>query len=261
MATFTRLKPQTLRLVPQIPFVLAWLRSRDMHAGDLFLGQAKNVDDSEAQEVYKNMLESLDTYGDLSTAQLRSVAGDSDPAVWARAVHALFMGSEPRIVPAKVATGLFGALKQCRNKTDPEELSSRLSSELDKLRLISLDALGELCALIRDTCQNPRQTANAIGPSIFLSEGYQESDIMAACALMQVMVEYADVIFGKPGSFSRFEPLGMRPRGYLEGGMDDAGSTRSGATGRSNKTSAPPGQQVQQQKREVANALLSSGFM
>jgi hypothetical protein len=259
MATFPRLKPQTARLVPQIPFVLSWLRSRDMHAGDLFLGQAKNVDDSEVQEVYKNMLESLDTYGDLSTAQLRAVVGDSDPAVWARAVHALFMGSEPRVVPAKVATGLFSALKQTRNKTDPEELSSRLSSELDKLRLISLDALGELCALIRDTCHNPRQTANAIGPSIFLSEGYQESDIMAACALMQVMVEYADVIFGKPGSFSRFDPLGMRPRGYLEGsGMDDTGSTRSGATGRS-KASAQPGQQ--QEKREVASALASAGFM
>jgi hypothetical protein len=256
MASFPRLKPQTARLVPQIPFLLAWLRSREMHAGDLFLGPSKNVDDQEVQEVYKNILESLDTYGDLSTAQLRSVAGETNPAVWARAVHALFMGCEPRIVPVKVAAGLFGALKQCRNKADPEELSSRLSSELDKLRLISLDALGELCALIRDTCHNPRQTANAIGPSIFLSEGYQEADIMAACALMQVMVEYADVIFGKPGSFSRFDPLGTRPRGYLEGGMDDAGSTRSGATGRG-KAAAPP----TQQKREFASALQSSGFM
>mmetsp|Transcript_11389 Transcript_11389/g.20125 ORF Transcript_11389/g.20125 Transcript_11389/m.20125 type:complete len:252 (+) Transcript_11389:88-843(+) len=240
---------KTRRLVPHIPFIICWLRHKDQMAADLFLGLAKHVDDEEVQHVYNALLGYLDTYGDLTTAQLRQICLEHDPPVWARAVHSLFMGSDPRIVSPKVSKSLIHIIKQIKDMANGQAVAAKISGELDKLRLISREALGELCSLIRDTSIDARYVAAAIGPSVFLSEDYVESDLVVASRLMQVMVEYSDLVFGKTGMRSEYDPLGIRRGDYLEDRVSDAESMFGGRGRRPIE------------KEEMASALSEAGFM
>lgn len=250
-ATFQRVpvKPEkSARLVPHIPFVISWLRNRDGRASDLFLGAAKSVDDDEVQATWKDVLDALDSYGDLTTQQWRQICSERDPAVWARAIHILFMGSEPRIVPKKISQALFKLLPKVRDPQNGAEIAVILAPELDKLKLVCLEALGELCALIRDASIDPRYTAASLGPSVFL-DADEDAQFVNASRLMQLLVEHAEIIFGKSGARSRFDPLGVRRPDYQED--KKSFDTESQLSRTRNQTTRP----------QMTTALNEAGFL
>jgi hypothetical protein len=184
---------------------------------DYFLGDATQVDSDEVASAFDMILEAIDTYGDITTAQLRQICQEKHPAVWVRAIHVLFHGSESRIVPDKVAKNLFSSFGKIQRHNAGDQVALALGSDLDKLRLISLEALGELCALIRDTSSNPTAVAVYLGHAVFLGDGNASpSDRKVASMLMQTMVQHAEILFGKPATRSQFDPLGVRPVKYLQ---------------------------------------------
>lgn len=251
MSAFPKVKrDQTVRLVPHIPFVISWLRHSEPRAADLFLGAAKNVDDDEVQQTWKQILDQFDIYGDLSTAQLRLICKHHETPVWARAILTLFTGSDPRIVPQKVSLGLFKAVGKIKDLNNGSDVAQKLAPELDKMKLVCRDSLGELCALVRDTSLDPRYTAASLGPSILLSEGYDESGLVLASRVMNAMVEHADLVFGKAGTRSNFDALGVRRHDYQQ--QEEQFESESQISARSRPA-------VNQ--KEMADALSEAGFM
>ncbi len=228
----SRFKPErTVRLVPQVPFVISWLRHEDSRAGDLFTTSAKDVDSEEANGAWTNILESIDLYGDPSTAQLRRICGDHVPPVWAKALHILFQEADPRVVPKKVFDGLVKALGKLRNTNNGVEVGKYLAPELDKMRLVSLEAFGEFCAMIRDTTTDVRTCAGILGPSILLDSAKGKpspEEVAKASQVMFTLCMHAEFVFGKPGTRSNLDPLGIRNSEYL---MDRKGSFDSMTSG------------------------------
>jgi len=159
-------------------------------------------------------MQALEQYGDLTTAQLRTIFFEREVIVWARALHGLFIGADPRIVPEKVSRGLFQAIQNVKDLKNPHQVALALSKELDKLNIICHESLAELCALIRDTAVDPRHVARALGPTIFLQEQTPGQELSQASQLMHVMVTHCEAIFGKAAAISSFDALGVRKKNY-----------------------------------------------
>ncbi|GBG32040.1 Hypothetical Protein FCC1311_082652 [Hondaea fermentalgiana] len=235
---------RTSRLVPQIPFVLSWLRHVDTNAADLLVYAPKNVSEREASKAWDQILSSLDTYGDLSTEQLRRICANQEPIVWAKAILQLFETATPQIVTDKAFLMLLGASNKIKNEDDGAQVASKLVPELDQIRISCLEALGEVSALIRDTASDPEDAAMKLGPSFLLESVVPGPEVDAASRIMRLLVVHADSVFGKPGAVSTFDALGARPRSAEE--VFDGQSQLSSRSAREQK---------------VANALADAGFM
>jgi hypothetical protein len=176
----------------------------------------KNVADEEVDKAFKDLLDGLDTYGDLTTAQMRIVFQEYHSAVWAKGIQDLFQYSEPRIVPQKVTDSLFSNMKKIQNDGDANEVAQKLGSSLEKLRNISNDAFGELCAMLRASVTDHRPVASILSDIVLLDpENRQSAKKQLASKLMILIVTHCEALFGKIGAGSQFDPLGVRPRDYL----------------------------------------------
>jgi len=207
------LSPQQLaQLIPVIPVMLGWLRHLDSKsAGELFLTAQTRMD--EVQSTLRELLNALNyNNGDLTNVQLRYIFSCHNAATWSAAVRVIMAESEPRVIPNEIGGALIAALNAVHDADDSDEAARILGGHLDQLPRSSFNALGEFCALIRDTVQDTSQLACLVGPMLLAPRAgtVSTSTASAAAALMDVLIEEAEAVFGRAAGFNRKDAMGVR---------------------------------------------------
>ena len=205
------LSPQQLaQLLPLVPSLLQWLRSTSPKtAGDLFLADA---DMGQVQSTLKELLNAQNFNYHLTGVQLRYICSCHSPDVWAAAIRLLVAESDPRFVLPDVAHKLLSSLQQVHKAGRADEVSMILGPALDMLPRSHYVGLGEFCALIRDTSSDSKQLACLVGPMLLVPRTAvsNQQASSAAAAIMDLLVEEAETIFGKPGGYCRKDAFGVR---------------------------------------------------
>jgi len=207
------LSPQQLaQLVPVVPVMIAWLRHLDpKSAGEQFLTVQNNMD--EVQSTLRELLNTLNyNNGDLTNVQLRYIFSCHNIATWSAAVRVVLAESEPRVIPNEIGMGITAALNLVHDADDSDEVARILGAQLDQLPRSSFNAVAEFCALIRDTVQETSQLACLVGPMLLAPRvGFvSSSTASAAAAVMDVLIEEAESIFGRVAGFNRKDAMGVR---------------------------------------------------
>ena len=99
-----------------------------------------------------------------------------------------------------------------RHKNTPEKLPDELDKLLGRLPYLSHNALGQLCALVRDCSLDPTKTAKILGPPIILAAVDNPKFYSAASYLFEVLIENCELLFGVP-----LETIGVSAFGYRVG--------------------------------------------
>jgi len=207
------LSPQQLaQLVPVLPVMLGWLRHLDAKAaGEQFLNVHTNMD--EVQASLRELLNTLNfNNNDLTNVQYRYLFSCHSLSTWAACIRVIMAESEPRIIPNEVGMALTAALNMVHDADDTDEAAKVLGAQLDQLPRNAFNAVAEFCALIRDTVQDTSQLACLVGPMLLAPRvGFvSTSTSSAAAAVMDILIEEAEAIFGRCAGFNRKDAMGMR---------------------------------------------------
>jgi len=197
-----RLRPLQLgQLVTLVPTLVALLRGSHEFAGDLFLAAEDDATRFEAQAFLRELLNDLNVRGDLSITQLRTVFATYQPRVVTSALRVVLLECEPRFVPRDIADNLIaslGTLDECETGV---ECAKVIGGMLDDMPRTHFMALGEIAAFLRDACRDPTELACLIGPALLSDsrQSVEEDDqtARAAAAMMDLLIEEADLIFGR----------------------------------------------------------------
>eukprot|EP00511_Aplanochytrium_stocchinoi_P007919 CAMPEP_0204846992 /NCGR_PEP_ID=MMETSP1347-20130617/2412_1 /ASSEMBLY_ACC=CAM_ASM_000690 /TAXON_ID=215587 /ORGANISM="Aplanochytrium stocchinoi, Strain GSBS06" /LENGTH=547 /DNA_ID=CAMNT_0051987787 /DNA_START=280 /DNA_END=1924 /DNA_ORIENTATION=- len=118
----------------------------------------------------------------VSSNDLRTLFYNYDDEVWYRTLLTLFMNSEPPIVTEACFQGLaeesdkIVVANQSKGKKPDERLLESVQNYLHRLTWLSFIALGEVCAMIRDTAVDFNAVTAALGPALLLGNtGYKGS--------------------------------------------------------------------------------------
>jgi len=208
MSGVLRLKATDMgKLVHYIPFLLDWLKQNDEYAGELFLGSALDIDDDEVHATLAKLLESNNKNGNLNSNQLKEICQGHPLAVWARCVHTLFTSASPKIIPEATSDQLLARSKSLHPGEDPQKVVDILKTDLDRLPRTSFEALGKLCVLIRDTCEDPDLTALAMGSTIFVGHRAPDAARKLSGLVFQLMINNAEAVFSGVSA----EPIAVSP--------------------------------------------------
>ena len=207
------LSPQQLgQLVPLAPSLIAWLRhSEPSKAADLFLA-ASTIDMDSVQATLRELLNAQNYNGDLTNVQLRYICSCHNTTVWASAVRLILAESEPRLVPPEVGSNLCAALTLVKDEKDAEKIAQSLGAFLDQIPRTQYNALAEFCALLRDTTEDPTQLAYLVGPMLLSPRTgvVPQTTTNASAQIMNLLIREAEIIFGRPGAFCKFDAFGVR---------------------------------------------------
>lgn len=205
------LSPQQLgQLIPFIPALIYWLRHCDnKKAGDLFITSTADMDD--VQATLRELLNAINYNGDLTNIQLRYICSCHDAATWTSAVRLVIAESDPRIIPNEVGAALTAAFTKVVD-ADLEQFCFTIGAILDQLPRSQYDALGEFCALLRDTSEDLSQISSLVGPMVLNPRTgvVPAATTQAAINLMLRLITDAESVFGKPGSFIAKDAFGIR---------------------------------------------------
>lgn len=203
---------QLSQLIPLVPSMLLWLRHCEpKSAGELFLKAQTNMD--EIQGTLRELLNANNfNEGDLTNVQLKYIFSCHEVDTWAGAVRVVLGESDPRLVPNEVAGALTASLSLVHDAADGDEVARILGTHLDQLPRSSFVALAEFCAVIRDTVSDSSQLACLVGPMLLAPRvGFvSTSAASSSAALMDVLIEEAESIFGRVAGFNRKDAMGIR---------------------------------------------------
>jgi len=206
------LSPQQLSLlVPVVPAIIAWLRHLEpTNAGDRFLKPDANME--EVQGTLRELLNAANfNNGDLTNVQLRYIFSCHDISIWATAVRVILGECDPKIIPNEVGMALNASLAQV-HEADEDDVAKILGASMDQLSRSSFVALGEFCALLRDTCKETQQLACLVGPLLIAPRNAPVSATVssASAAVMDYLIEEAESVFGRPACYNKKDAMGIR---------------------------------------------------
>ena len=167
------------------------------------------------QQALRELLNAVSfNQGDLTTVQLRYILSCHDVSHWATALRVIFSESEPRIVSNEVATALTATLSALQDSDETDEISKVIGGALDQLPRSQLVALGEFCALLRDTGgPDTQQLACLVGPMLLAPRMGPVTTVVtsASAAVMEFLIEEAESVFGRVACYpGTKDALGVR---------------------------------------------------
>jgi hypothetical protein len=234
------LSPQQLtQLIPLVPVLVSWLRNAEpKNAGERFMRAGADMDGT--QQSLRELLNAMNfNQGDLTNVQLRYILSCHDVSYWATGIRVVLGESDPRTVPAEIGSVLMSTLTQLHDADDTDEIAKVMGATLDQLPRSNFVALGEFCALLRDTGgqDNISQLACLVGPMLLAPRIGTITTTMtsAATAVMEFLIEECESVFGriccypgkKPAMGVRKAPPQMQRRASRQvlGGGGGNGST------------------------------------
>lgn len=161
----------------------------------------------------------------LANSQLRYILSRYDPKVWANVLLKITSEAYPPFVDvavSKEALDLTAAYMQHGAGSEPvESLMKELVNPLNKLSFTSFTALGELAAMLRDSCGDPSKVASHLGPRVFASSQETAQMHKEAVFMFQVMVERCEDMFGQGSSkVSALDTFGVRKIDRVQDGVN-----------------------------------------
>lgn len=177
-------------LVELVPTVVGMLRRADPNAANMFLKDVSKDDVNEALEELNDAV--VGEKHLLTMTQVRYTYNHYDDEVWAQGLLDIFKRANPRVVAPEISKRLLSAYGETEGGLgSAEEVGGSLGPVLDDMPRTFFQALGELCALIRDTASDAKAVAEKIGNQVL---GVKSKD---AGPLLHVMVEHAEPLFGR----------------------------------------------------------------
>lgn len=203
------------QLVPLAPTLMAWLRQVDRRAGDLFL-QDSSMNALEVQQTLRELLNALNYNGDLTMVQFRYILNSHDPSVWASATRLILANSAPRLVSDQIGNSLVAALPKLDGAENASDCCKIIGPYLDMMPRSNYQALGDFCALLRDHSDDAASLACLVGPlllTVGVAQGARVPQVQtaAAAAVMDLLIEECEPIFGRSAARSRADAFGVRP--------------------------------------------------
>mmetsp|Transcript_43895 Transcript_43895/g.70219 ORF Transcript_43895/g.70219 Transcript_43895/m.70219 type:complete len:218 (+) Transcript_43895:299-952(+) len=202
-----------VELVAYMPFITNWLRQHCDTAGDLLVSCQSCCSEEKSYQLWSELMDGLEEYGDLTPNQLKRICSRNSPEVCASALMLVLTSNASPITTPNFQSSMLEAMKQVHEKDlkNGPKLADLLAPPLSKMQLTCLEALAQVCALIRDTSTDPHVVARELAIPIFVGNNSGASNVTLACKLMTVLVEFGEYIFGKPAQRSCVAPLGIRP--------------------------------------------------
>jgi len=131
---------------------------------------------------------------DMSAPEIQRVFDSYDNRVWVGAVLHIFEFAETPVITPQVKLALLRTV--VHNPSELDKLKKTLKSNLEAL---AHTALGELCALIMQTCPNKRQIAEILGPYLLLDNTVTDRKARsAASTIFRTIVENCYTLFDIP---------------------------------------------------------------
>lgn len=206
-------REQLASLIPICPLIMDWLRSRTIHTADLF--QLSFAEDYDSVAVALDALSrQLEVSINIPFTSLANILSSFSCSVWANALRLVLTQSQPKIVPAEIGTDIVGCIPRLNSACTVTEVCHILGPLLDKLPRNHFSALGEFCALLRDTGTNATLLACLVGPQLLLpnlminSPKKQGHAALAAAAVMELLIAESESLFGRCASNRIFLPFG-----------------------------------------------------
>ena len=161
----------------------------------------------------------------LANSQLRYILSRYDPKVWGYVLVKITSESYPPFVDTAVckeALGLTEGYMQHGAQSEPvESLMKELVNPFNKLTFTTFTALGELAAMLRDSCGDPKKVAAMLGPRIFASTQETAQMQKEAVFLFQLIVERCEDMFGQGSSrVSALDTFGVRKIDRVQDGAN-----------------------------------------
>ena len=106
---------------------------------------------------------------------------------------------------------MTAALSLVHNAEDTGEVARVLGTQLDQLPRTSFNAVAEFCALIRDTVADFSRVAGLVGPTLLAPHvGASANSASAATAVMDVLIQEAELVFGRVAGYNKKDSMGIR---------------------------------------------------
>lgn len=187
---------QLAQLLPFVPVMIHWLRDAAGSDGGslLFATATDSVAASVAEDdLLRKFLDALNFSADLSIHQIRELGNSASPQVWAAAIRRVVLDSDPHLIPGELGSEL---VKVCAAAEQNEhQRAHRTKSVLDGLSRTQYMALGELCALFRDTSDG--EIATVVGTRLVNRHANTEESATQAQAVMQLLIANCESLFGR----------------------------------------------------------------
>ena len=166
----------------------------------------------EVQNALRELLNALNfNQGDLTNVQFRYIFSCHSPQTWAAGVRIVLAEADPRVIPIEIGGALTAALSLVHNAEDTDEVARILGAQLDQLPRTSFNAVAEFCALIRDTVSDSSQLACLVGPMLLAPRvGASTNSASAAAAVMDILIEEAESVFGRVAGYNKKDSMGIR---------------------------------------------------
>lgn len=167
-------------------------------------------------EIQSSMRELLNAanfnQGDLTNTQYRYILSCHDVPTWVGAVRIILGECEPRLVPDQIGATLMACLAQVNEQAEDADAIARiLGNPLDQLPRSNYAALAEFCALIRDASSDTQALACLVGPLLLAPRvGVTTAATSASAAVMDLLIEEAETIFGRAASYTKKDAMGVR---------------------------------------------------
>lgn len=206
-------KEQLNSLIKITPLIMDWLRSSTTFAADL-LQQSYEEDYRDTAFALSQLVSALNDNVDASFGKLSSIFEKFRVSVWANALRLILTNSNPKIVPTNIGSDIVGTIPQLNGATTINEVCHILGPLLDKLPRSHFVAIGEFCALLRDTGTNSTFLACLVGPQLLLpqllitSPGNQGPAALAAAAVFDLLISEGENLFGRAASARATNPFG-----------------------------------------------------
>lgn len=177
-------------LVSLCPTLIGMLRRADANVADLLLN---DVDKDEVKEALEELNDAI--LGEkhlLTMTQVRYTYNHYDDEVWAQGLNDIFKRANPRVVSSDIAKRLLHAYSEKGDSLkNPEEAGGTLGPILDDMPRTFFQALGEYCALIRDTATDKSAVIAKVAQGVM---GVKDDNVVP---LMELLVTNAEPLFGR----------------------------------------------------------------
>ncbi|KAH9260193.1 hypothetical protein BASA81_001362 [Batrachochytrium salamandrivorans] len=140
----------------------------------------------------ERFLDSLNFSADLTIHQIRELGNSATPQVWAAAIRRVVLDSDPHLIPGELGSELAKACSVAEESEDQH--AHRAKSVLDGLSRTQYTALGELCALFRDTSEGTGEIATIVGLRLVNRHANTEESATQAQAVMQLLIANCEAL-------------------------------------------------------------------
>ncbi|GBG24741.1 Rho guanine nucleotide exchange factor, putative [Hondaea fermentalgiana] len=211
--------PQMGRLLPLVPTILALLRELDPQAADLIL-EGDETDRTVVNSLMSSVLDNLNLHGDLTLREMRTFFAGYTAGTWINMVRIILTECWPRVVPDRVASEVLSALTSVSEASEPVAVAHILGPMLDRIPRMRFRVLAEFCAFVRDTSCSATDIACLVGPFLLLPARFATTDgtsliasqTSASAAIMDMLIQETEIIFGRVAAPVSEHPLGFRPK-------------------------------------------------